>query len=529
MQQILDKTRKHWQAIDPGFGYQSQFQYSKNIDVTHIRNGLTLSSITESKAIDIDNTYCVFNVVKLVRFIGFAWWSFVITYADNTERPSTSHVIWTTTYKIEKAEAFKNLVYGFWAWYAVTVVPNVSGAVTDITSAITWTDPDTSITYNFTKCTALMNYSNSLLLVADWNLLRRYVPTASPWLPIGWKVIRNFEVNTNIVWLTMEWSYLKIRVQDSYGQTKVHYATGTFDVEYTGLVQTIKLDKQTIVWVESDMEYDYVLCLNAYGATIPQYNLYRMQWTNKTLIKRTYLPWQYRTDFLYPAGNNMQIKSSILYCPMWDGVRTFRNEVMGNKLSSRYISAPCLQRSHAQTWYYPKSSVIFGNYLYTCYQVGLINPTYVEERVNIEFRPDQYQPSWYLISQVQEWGLESMDKENFQLNLWYLLPRPTIVNWSPTTDPWHINIYLRYDRSSLDLNTGRVLIKRIDNYTMVRERVFLTTEELFRRDRNVLEYKIEIVRSVTNPEIAPIFYEYNHLYNVTNRLDVIWEYKPYTP
>jgi len=68
----------------------------------------------------------------------------------------------------------------------------------DITAGITWTDPDTGTVYNYSKCNALMNYSNSMILVADGNRLRRYVPVASPSLPIGWKVIRVFEEQTTI-------------------------------------------------------------------------------------------------------------------------------------------------------------------------------------------------------------------------------------------------------------------------------------------------------------------------------------------
>jgi hypothetical protein len=61
----------------------------------------------------------------------------------------------------------------------------------------------------------------------------------------------------------MDGNYLKIWVIDNLYQTKVHYATGTFDVEYAGLVQTIKLDNQVALSVMSDVNYDYLLCWNS--------------------------------------------------------------------------------------------------------------------------------------------------------------------------------------------------------------------------------------------------------------------------
>lgn len=529
MQQILDKTWKIWQSFDPAVGFKWQFQYSRNLDVSNIKNWITLSSLVETKVTDSQTVYCVYDYGKLVRFFSISP-DFIVSYSWNTDRPTTSYVIWQTTSRVYKAISFQNLVYGFWQWYAVTVVPNVWWAIIDITAWITWTDPDTSITHTFGSATALMNYNNSLLLVADWNKLRRYVPVASPWLPIWWKVIRNFEDGTIIKWLTMEWNYLKIRVQDKYLQTKVHYAQWTFDVEYAGLVQTIKLENQIILSVESDMNYDYVLCRNSFDWV--QYYLYRMQWVNKTLIKRTLITqWWYRNDFMYPAWENMQIKKWILYVPMLDWIRTFRNESVSSGLSTWNVSAPVLSRSPFYLNRYPYQCIIFWNYLYTSYQVWLYpNQTYAEDRVEIEFRPAQYQPTWFLIWLINDWLLMAMDKTNFQLNLWYLLPKPTLDSqWYPTIDPWKINIYLRYDRESLWLWGWWNLVKTLDNRSTLRERVLLTTDNNFRRDRNVLEYKIEFVRSTTTPSIAPTFFEYNHLYDFTNRIDVIWNYKSYPP
>jgi hypothetical protein len=62
---------------------------------------------------------------------------------------------------------------------------------------------------------------------------------------------------------------------------------------------------------------------------------------------------------------------------------------------------------------------------------------------------------------------------------------------------------------------------------MMREKIYLTTNEDFRKDWNVLEYKVEVIRSETNPETAPIFFEYNLIYDFTNRIDVLEEFTPY--
>ena len=85
----------------------------------------------------------------------------------------------------------------------------------------------------------------------------------------------------------MDGNYLKIWVQDSYLQTKVHYATGTFDMEYSGLSQTIKLDQQIVISVENDSTYDYMLCRDSVDTALSF--LYRVNGTQKTLIKKTTL------------------------------------------------------------------------------------------------------------------------------------------------------------------------------------------------------------------------------------------------
>lgn len=530
MPQILEKTWKNWQSMDPSVGFKGQFQHSRNIDISNIKNGITLSSAREEATPGSLYTYCPFDNQKLVRFqkTPIAG-NYPVIFSNNTEWPLTSHTINNTTSQVDKAITFRSLVYGFGIWYACTVVPTVWWAITDITAWITWTDPDTATVYNYSKCNAVMNYSNSMILVADGNILRRYVPVATPSLPIWWKVIRVFEDDVTIKGLTMEWSYLKIWVQDSGLQTKVHYATGTFDMEYSWLVQTINLEKQVIVSVESDTIYDYALCRNSVEDTT--FYLYRLQWTNKTLIKKTLVPqWSYRTDFTYPDAGNMQIKKGILYNPMGDGIRTFRNESISSGLSSWIVSAPALSRAKTGPRF-PVACVMYGNYLYISYQYWVGAGTeYKEVRVYTEFRPPAFIEEWYVIGLINDWWLMGFDKMNTQLNLSYLLPQPTL-DWTgtPTTDPWKIRVYLRYDREWLDLGTWWELIKTIDNYTTMRERILLTEIESFRRDRNVCEYRIEIERSETNPEVAPTFYEYDHIYDFTNRLDAIQEYTPYTP
>lgn len=528
MPQILEKTWKNWQSMDPSVGHAGQFQYSQNVDVSNIKNGITLSSKREEATTGSLYTYCPFDSQKLVRFQQTASAGvFPVIYSNNTERPTTSHIVWNSTWQVKKAIIFRSVVYWFWATYACTVDPIVWWTITDITAGITWTDPDTGTTYTYSYCDAVMNYSNSMILVADGNVLRRYVPVATPSLPIWWKVIRVFEDDVTIKALTMEWSYLKIWVQDSGLQTKVHYATGTFDMEYSWLVQTINLEKQIVVSVESDTIYDYVLCRNSVDDTT--FYLYRMQWTNKTLIKKTLVPqWSYRTDFTYPDAGNMQIKKGILYNPMGDGIRTFRNESVSNGLSSGIVSAPVLSRS--KVWpRFPVACIMYGNYLYISYQYWVGAWTlYKEVRVYTEFRPPAYQEWWYLIGLINDGWLMGFDKTNAQLNLSYLLPKPTMALTTPTTDPGKIEVYLRYDRAWLDLSTWWELIKTIDNYTAMRDRVLLSEIESFRRDWNVCEYRIDIIRSETTESVAPVFHELDHLYDFTNRLDVIQEYEPYT-
>jgi len=521
MKQILNKPYIYWQARDPSVGFQWQFQYARNIDFSNIRNGITLSPKME----EMDTTfriccYCPMYVAPdgwatLVRFDS---WNRV-TFANNTDRPTTSWYVWDTAVNIKQSTSFQNICYAFWQWKAYEIAPIVWGLIYDITSAITRTDPNTSITYNYEDCQVLLNYDNTMLLVADKNKLRRYIKVASPWLPIWRKLIRNFATWTYIKWLTMQWSTLKIYVQDELMRTKIFYATGTFDAEYTWLVEQVDADQILIQNVVSDGWSDYMICQNSPWSA--DFALYKEPWANQMLVKNTVhanSEW-YAHDFFGFPWDNMCIKKWILYVPMADGTWTFRQEYVRMALYWRTITAWWLSYSKDNyLWnYYPWKSVIFWDYLYTSCQYWLSSPTSKETRVNIEFRPSLYADSWFLIWRIEDWDLLGMDKENLQLNLWYLLPPWTYdINWNLTNNPWHINVYLRYDRSSLWLWGWRQLVKTLDDPKKMRERL-LPSDQTLSAYRNTLEYMIEIVR--WDQWTAPVFYEFNLRYNYANRLD----------
>ena len=120
--------------------------------------------------------------------------------------------------------------------------------------------------------TCVINYANTFLLVWDFNKVWRYDTT---WLPP--KLIREFDSSYLVYAMTQEWNYLKIYTSN-WVSTKVHYAKGTFDVEYTWLIQTVSFVWLSInYWcVASDQWTDYAVFSFAPGelklAKISGYN-----------------------------------------------------------------------------------------------------------------------------------------------------------------------------------------------------------------------------------------------------------------
>jgi hypothetical protein len=319
-------------------------------------------------------------------------------------------------------------------------------------------------------------YSWSVLLVAKWNLLRRYVPIGSPELPVWWKVIREFKEWDEIVWLTLSGNYLKIWINERNLNTKILYVTGTFDVEDGWVVNTIEWNNMVCQWgIQTVNNVDYALMRSSADNLI--WYLYSIDWYKKDLV--------WKTKYANGQSNQMEYftlwslsivpkeKRDIMYMAMWDWIRTYGM----NKLWQPTIN---LQRT--SWWVSYSKSHIHWDYLYLAGNF----PTPFEQRVYLEYRNNWYIDSTGIITdKVEIWDFIREQKENLELVIEYELN-----NFS--ANPWSIGIYTRPNRIDKTPTGWFTLISTITDKTKLVHRVAVS-QLLLKQDWDSIEVQYRLI------------------------------------
>lgn len=320
-----------------------------------------------------------------------------------------------------------------WAWVA-----------TDLTSQFPTYE---GTGYRYTG-SCVLNYANTFLLIWDMNVVWKMD------LVLGtetFKGIRYFESSYNVYWLTQEWNYLKIYTSN-WINTKIHYAKGTFDVEYTWLIQTVSLKWLALnTWdIASDQWYDYAI----FTVQDWEYKLSKIQWYSKVDIRWTET-WGGEKIF---TASNPNIKSAdwVLFAAMKDWIRTFTEY-------NWWLWWWCCEfplGTNEQVFDMFK----FGEYLYACVYNSSTN-RYTERYYDMSFHPATYQPSWYIIGRVFDGWCAGLFKKNDQATITYNMPVGTSMELS-----------YRYDRDTFTYDKDNFyLIKKLTDTTNCYDIVVPTT------------------------------------------------------
>ena len=408
---------------------------------------------------------------------------------------------------------FSNNIYIFWQWWVVKVNP-VTWVYTDITS---YFPTYKGAWYRLASTHPVLNYANTFLLIWNANLVWRMDIINNT---EDFKCIRDFDLSYLVFWLTQEGNYLKIYVSN-WINTKIHYAKGTFDVEYTWLVQTVSFKWLALnVWnVTSDQWNDYAI----FTIQDWEYKLSKISWYNKVDIRWTETWWG---EKVFSTNWHPRIKAAdwVVFASMQDWIWTF-TEYNG------WLWWGCCEFPLASN-----ESVIdmfkFGEYLYVC----VYNSTtekYTQRYYDMSFHPAKYQSSWYIIGRVFDWGCAGLFKKNDQATITYNMPTGTSMELS-----------YRYDRSSFWYNKSNFLsIKKLTDTNECYDIVVPTTpwtdhntsllamenwtdlillenwngillEELmvcpFNKTWNLLEYRFDL--STTSSTKTPILFEHSLTY-----------------
>lgn len=337
---------------------------------------------------------------------------------------------------------FWDNIYIVWTWWVI----RVTGwwTYTDITSYFPTYEWDWYRGYG----SCVLNYANTFLLIWDINVVWKMDLTLGT---ETFKGIRYFESSYVVHGLTQEWNYLKIYTSNGIN-TKIHYAKGTFDVEYTWLIQTVSLKGLALnYWdVASDQWYDYAI----FTLRDWEYKLSKIQWYSKTDIRWTET-FGWEKIFTWDSPN---IKSAdwVLFASMEDWIWTFTEY----NWRLRWWCCEFPIASNEQVFDMFK----FGEYLYTCVYNSSTS-IYTERYYDMSFHPATYQSSWYIIGRVFDGWCAGLFKKNDQATITYNMPSGTSMELS-----------YRYDRDTFTYDKDNFyLIKELTDTTNCYDIVVPTT------------------------------------------------------
>ena len=313
-------------------------------------------------------------------------------------------------------------------------------------SDVTPTDPERPA-LPFPICA--LNYANTFLLVWASNQVWRYDNT---WLPP--KMIREFESWFLVQWLTQEGNYLKIYTSN-WVDTKIHYAKGTFDVEYTWLVQTVWFSwlYVDLGWITSDQWNDYVVFQFASW----ELKLAKISWYNKTDIRWTQT-WDWKKIFTTTSVPYITASDWVVFAATDEWIWTF-TEYNG------WLWWWCIEFSETN---HISNVFRYGERLYVC--IASWNKFQVRY-YDLSFHPAKYQSSWFIIGRVFDWGCAGLFKKNDQATITYNMPAKTSMELS-----------YRYDRESFGYDkTNFYSIKKLEDTNECYDIVVPTTPQVDRQ------------------------------------------------
>lgn len=495
LKQYLENSWYRWASQDRQTWYAAQFQYWENVNIRDMKNGVCLSWGSTDVGWAFNYPFSYFTYEWDLYSVDRAW-------VVRDESGNTMCNLGITSLQIPVWVQFGQDIY-----IATSVwVYKINNSWTY--SNVTPTDPERPV-LPYPVC--ILNYANTFLLVWASNQVWRY------WIWLPPKMIREFESWFLVQWLTQEWNYLKIYTSNGL-DTKIHYAKGTFDVEYTWLIQTVWFNWLSVHewWITSDQWQDYAM----FEFAPWELKLAKISWYHKTDIKWTQT-WDWQKVFTSTTPSYITASDWVLFAATDEWVRTFTEY-------NWWLWWGCVEfkeTNHIDTMFR------YGEKLYVC--VSNWSWKYKMRYYDLSFHPATYQSNGFIIGRVFDWGCAWLFKKNDQATITYNMPVGTSMELS-----------YRYDRSSFWYDKSNFsLIKRLTDSNECYDIVVPTTpwadkqtwllemenstdlillenwswimlEDLmicpFNKTWNLLEYRFDL--STTNTSKTPILFEHSLTY-----------------
>lgn len=541
---------------DPYFWLEYSFQYSENINVDDEWHGIKLSQ----KVHEADNVCKDCQLISAwdkVFAIPKKWWGVVKYFnQDSWDSPtSTSRSVPDSSLvKAVKGTIFQDYVrFGFnaslvnitagvfkrgrvtGAWNSDVIVPQDHPENTD--ESISTYDHDYWESHLMPwNITSILNYNNTRLVVWAGRELRVYYPEldrtweVQNWHTVAfgetwWKKVQSFETWSNIIALTCDFQFLKVRVQDEGRNTKMFYYQGNNDLRNTfvynlvDLTNTKVLNVYPINWVDYftaslDGTDWYVTFNKVVGTTIIQ--LFRQR-----AGLDPYDPATKSGYFVWPTALDSAYLDGAFYVADYYGVFKFAFDPQW--IDKWYLKRKFRSSNTPNTQ--PTGLAICQNFLYVSDREGLKKMRLYDTGV------DGYQERGILISRELEgntWGCFAKMLDEIRCHFEF--------NNLTSSNPWSIEVYVSpnntrelYDPEVDD--SGRYKVMEIDGESKNTrfEQVnalncFNDWKPSFEFDRETITYCVIIKRGTSEatrtPTVREIRLTYHTKWKTNNVYDI---------
>lgn len=544
---VSDVSWRDMLSQDPYFWMSNSFQYSENINCDDELHGIKLSQKILSMN-DCANCQLI-SAGNGVFALPLSWGRVkYITYTNGNR--STSQV-WSFNFPTS-TRAFGVVFQDYFRFTATA--QGMSGLVKTLSTGSGATayipydhveDTDESIASESTTtgiigagAGVILNYNNSRLVVGVGNELRVYYPEldlTNPNCPYrqpgqtytegksGWKKVQTFEWGSIIVGLTCTFSYLKVRVQDEWWNTKVFFYQGNNDLRNTFVYDLVDLTGTKVLRVYGINGIDYYtasldgtdgyITFNKLMGNTPMQIFKQRGGLTKYDInqKAWYFVWPTSIDAGYLDGN--------FYVADAYGVFKFAYNPQGNDIG--YMKRKIRDTKQITPWL-----CIYKNFVLVSDQSGLKMMRLYDTGI------DGYEAKGILISREMEWSewgcyAKILDEIrcHFELN-----------NVDDAKyDPGSIDVYVspnnlrRFSDPESD-DTGRYHVMHLDE-TNINTR-FEQINSLnrtndghpaFEFDRETITYCIILKRGTSNAKRTPIVRELALRYHTKGKTNNIYE------
>lgn len=550
---ISNVSRRDGLSQDPYFWLENSFQYSENLNVDDEWHGIKLSQkvLTSSSCTDCqlisawDHVFAIPMKGGTIKYFNKDNWSSPSSTSWNIPSSSIIKAVRSVIFQdylrvglnFESTQGmtwwlFRGRVTGAWGVDAFVPQDHIEHTDESISTydANYW--PSHVLPGNVTS---ILNYNNTRLVVGAGRELRVYYPeldrtwevqnghTVAFW-ETGRKKVQSFETWSNIIALTCDFQFLKVRVQDEWWNTKMFYYQGNNDLRNTfvynlvDLTNTKVLNVYPINWIDYftaslDGTDGYVTFNKVVGTTIVQ--LFRQR-----AGLSPYDPATKGWYFVWPTALDSSYLDGAFYVADYYGVFKFIFDPQG--IDKGYLKWKFRSSNTPNTQ--PTGLAICQNFLYVSDREGLKKMRLYDTGV------DGYQERGILISRELEgntwWCFAKMLDEircHFEFN-----------NLT-SSNPWSIEVYVSpnntrelYDPEVDD--SGRYKVMEIDGESKNTrfEQVnalncFNDWKPAFEFDRETITYCIIIKRGTNSAEWTPTVREMRLTYHTKWKTNNIYD------